>query len=65
MADAKSTWSKGYSNYCINSGMNIFGIGLGIYPKGIEKSFTQIFIQPILKLYYKELLHCLMIILLI
>ena len=33
---------KEYSNYCINSGMTIFGIGLGIYPKGIEKLFPQI-----------------------
>ena len=37
---------KDYSNYCINSGMNIFGIGLGIYPKRIEKLFPQIIYSP-------------------
>ena len=31
-----------YCNYCSNSGINIFGIGLGIYPIGIEKLFSQI-----------------------
>jgi len=31
---------------CIQSGINVFGIGIGIYPKGIEKLFPHIVYSP-------------------
>ena len=36
---------KEYSNLCIQSGINRFGIGMGIYPKGMENLFPQIIIS--------------------
>ena len=33
-------------NICVQSGIAAFGIGLGIYPKGIEKLFPQIIYSP-------------------
>ena len=33
-------------NNCVQSGINTFGIGIGIYPKGIEKLFNQVVFSP-------------------
>jgi len=33
-------------NNCVQSGINTIGVGIGIYPKGIEKLFPQIIFSP-------------------
>lgn len=33
-------------NICVQSGISIFGIGIGVYPKGIEKIFPQVVFSP-------------------
>ncbi|KAK8891276.1 hypothetical protein M9Y10_028484 [Tritrichomonas musculus] len=33
-------------NNCVQSGMSTFGVGIGIYPKGIEKLFPQVIYSP-------------------
>ena len=33
-------------NMCVQSGISTFGIGIGVYPKGIEKLFPQVVFSP-------------------